>query len=1102
MTPATPWFRAFVLAPAATAALLALATPGAVVAQEEAEDEEEAGLTSGTLSGLEWRSLGPAAASGRIADIAVDPTDRDVWYVAVASGGVWKTTNAGTTWKPIFDGEGSYSIGSVAVDPNNPLVVWVGTGENNGQRSVGYGDGLYKSLDGGRSFEKVGLEASEHIGMIRIDPRDSDVVYVAAQGPLWNAGGDRGLYKTTDGGESWERALEIDEHTGVNEVHLDPRNPDVLYASSWQRRRHQWTMIDGGPGSTIWKSTDAGATWKKIEKGLPSADKGRIGLAVSPIDPDVLYAIVEASGEDGGTFRSDDMGESWSRTSRYQSSAPMYYHEIFADPHRFDWIYSLDTFLQVSKDGGETWERMPMRGVHVDFHALVFDPDDPDHLIAGNDGGVYETFDFGESWEFFDNLPVTQFYKVAVSNDEPFYYVYGGTQDNNTLGGPARTIADEGIRNADWFPTLGGDGFDPVVDPENPDIIYSQYQYGNLVRFDRKTGERVDIKPQEEADGPPLRWNWDAGLLLSPHSSERLYFGAQILFRSDDRGQSWRAVSDDLTRNIDRNRLRVMGRIWSVDAVGKNRSTSPFGTIVALSESPLVEDLLYVGTDDGLIQVSEDGGGSWREVGSFPGVPDTSYVADVEASLHDENTVFAVLQNFKHGDFRPYVLKSGDRGRSWTSIAGDLPENAPLHTIAQDHEQPDLLFVGSEFGVHATVDGGATWLELSSGMPTIAVRDLEVQRRENDLVAASFGRGFYVLDDYTPLRRLAEARDEILASDGHIFPVKTAAMFIEENRVAGSRGASFWAAGNPPVAATVTYYLDETLRSLEAERQREEREVAEEGGDTPYPTWEELEAEDREEGPVVFLTVRDADGNVVRHLNGSTRRGVHRATWDFRYPGYQPVDVDDDDDGFGPLAVPGTYSATLAKRERGETTELAGPVAFEVRPLGQPALPPQDRTAVLAFQRQTGRLQRAVLGTREAAREAAERLEHIKRAVALTPEAPMELRDEARELELRLMDLREALEGDPTKPRRQEPAMPGIIDRVNQVVFGHWRATTGPTETHRRQYEIATADFGEVYDDLRQLIELDLPALEERLEAAGAPWTPGRGLPEWEPGGV
>ena len=876
-------------------------------------------LNSGLLSSFSWRSIGPAVASGRIADIAIDPTDRSTWYVAASSGNVWKTTNAGTTWTPIFDDYGSYSIGAIALDPNDHLTLWVGSGENNGQRSVGYGDGVYKSVDGGRSFTNMGLETSAHIGMIAVHPDDSRTVFVAAQGPLWNAGGERGLYRTRGGGESWELVLEIDEHTGVNEVYFDPRNPEVMYASSWQRRRHQWTMIDGGPGSGIHKSTDGGETWRAINRGLPSGDKGRIGMAISPINPDVLYAIVEASGNEGGTFRSENMGENWSRTSRYQSSAPMYYHELYADPHRFDRIYSLDTFLEMSDDGGKNWSRLPTQSVHVDHHALAFDPDDPEHLILGNDGGLYETFDFGENWSHFANLPLTQYYKVATSNDEPFYYVYGGTQDNNTMGGPSQTLGG-GIRNSDWYVTLGGDGFDPVVDPENPDIIYSQLQHGVLSRFDRGSKERLDIQPQADPGGPPLRWYWDAGLIMSPHDNHRLYFGAQILFRSDDQGSSWRAISGDLSRNIDRNQLEVMGRVWSVDAVGKNRSTSVFGHIVAISESPLVEGLIYVGTDDGLVQVTEDGGETWREIASLPGVPDTSFVHDVEASLHDPDAVFAVVNNFKRGDFRPYVLKSEDRGRSWTAITGGLPDNSPSFSIVQDHVEPDLLFLGAEFGAFVSVDGGESWMEFDSGLPTIPVRDLEIQQREGDLVAATFGRSFYVVDDYTPLRELARGSEPIIASAGHLFEVADGEMYVPWNP-GGANGADFYAADNPELGVTFTYWVGETMRTRRAERRAAERRAAGRGEDTPYPSWEELREEDREEAPRVFLTVRDEGGEVVNVVNGSTSRGVHRAAWNYRYPAFTPVTGGGGGGGFGgfgggngPMALPGSYTVSLAQR--------------------------------------------------------------------------------------------------------------------------------------------------------------------------------------------
>ncbi|UCC71707.1 MAG: glycosyl hydrolase [Gemmatimonadota bacterium] len=1080
--------------------VLAFALPYSepAAAQEEEEEDRAPQLNSALVSGLELRNIGPALMSGRIIDIAVDPVDRSTWYVAVASGNVWKTENAGTTWQPIFDEYGSYSIGCVTVDPNNRFVVWVGTGENNSQRSVGYGDGVYKSIDGGRSFEKMGLGDSEHIGMIRVDPRDSDVVYVAAQGPLWAAGGDRGLYRTTDGGQTWNRILEIDEHTGVSEVHFNPRNPDVIYAVAYQRRRHVWTLINGGPGSGIYKSTDAGATWRKINEGLPRGDKGRIGMAVSPVNPDVVYAIVEAATrERSGFYRSENGGENWSKQGGYVSGSPQYYQEIFADPHKFDRVYSMDTRFMATEDGGKNFERVGEEWKHVDNHALWIDPDDPEHLLLGTDGGLYETFDRGKNYRFFENLPLTQFYKVAVSNDEPFYYVYGGTQDNNTQGGPSRTNNVHGIRNSDWFITVGGDGFDPAVDPEDPHIVYSQWQYGGLIRFDRRTGELIDIKPQPAAVGPALRWNWDSALMISPHSAARLYYGSQILFRSDDRGDSWQPVSPDLTRNMDRNTLPVMGRIWSVDAVSKNRSTSFYGTIVALTESPLVEGLLFVGTDDGLVQVSEDGGANWRRIDRVGDVPEMTYVNDLEASLHDANTVYAVFNNHKRGDFKPYVYRSTNRGRSWTSITGDLPERGSTYTIVQDHANPDLLFVGTEFGIFFTVDGGTKWIQLKGDMPTIAVRELEIQRRENDLVAASFGRSFFILDDYTPLRELSEG---LLQRQVHLFPIKDALWYVEARPLGGgekaSRGASFFTAANPEYGATFTYFLREELKTRRAERQERERDAAEEGEDTPYPTWEELKTEDREERPSVILSIRDEDGNVVRRINGSTSSGIHRATWNLRYPSHTASSVESA--GFGPLAPPGSYTVSIEQRVDGVTTQLVPPTPFEVVPLLEPSLSPGNRADVLAFQRQAGELQRAVMAANSVASAAAEQIDEIKAVIEVWPGADPGLRQQARDLEISLMDLQEALTGDPTKPRRNEPEMPGIVSRVQQVVRGSYSGTYGPTMTHRRNYEIAAADFSAIYDDLRQLIEVDLPALEDALEAAGAPYTSGRRLPDWQ----
>jgi photosystem II stability/assembly factor-like uncharacterized protein len=754
------------------------------------EKEEQPAFNSADFSGLKFRNIGPALTSGRIADFAVREDKPSEYYVAVASGGVWKTVNAGTTWKPIFDAQGSYSIGCVSLDPNNHHVVWVGTGENNNQRSVAYGDGVYRSLDGGQNWSHMGLKDSEHISKILIDPNNSDVVYVAAYGPLWSAGGDRGVFKSMEGGKNWKPVLQVSEHTGIADLVMDPRNPNILYAAAHQRRRHVFTYISGGPESAIYKSVDGGETWTKQTKGLPSVDLGRIGLAISPVNPDYVFAIVEAADGKGGFFRSENRGETFVKRSDYTTSGN-YYIEIFCDPVDIDRIYSMDTWFHISDDGGKSFKKLNEKWKHVDNHAFWVNPNDPDYYLAGCDGGIYESWDAGDHWHFKSNLPVTQFYKVSTDNAEPFYHVYGGTQDNFSMGGPSRTINSSGIVNADWYITNGGDGFETQVDPEDPNIVYAQSQYGYLVRHDKKNGESISIRPVERAEDEPYRWNWDAPLLISPHSNTTLYFAANRLFKSDDRGNTWEVISPDLTRQIDRNKLPVMGKVWGVDAVSKHLSTTIYGNIVALSESPLKKGLLYVGTDDGLVQISADDGENWRQQSTFPGIPDRTYVNMLLASQHEEDVVYAAFNNHKNGDFKPYLLKSTDRGTSWESIATNLPERGSVYAIAEDHVDANLLFAGTEFGVFFSVNGGKTWTQLKSGLPTIAIRDIEIQKRENDLVLASFGRGFYILDDYSPLRGIAKLSENNM--DVEILPIKDSWMYHEATPL-GLRGNSFMGA--------------------------------------------------------------------------------------------------------------------------------------------------------------------------------------------------------------------------------------------------------------------------------------------------------------------
>ncbi|MBX7218894.1 MAG: glycosyl hydrolase [Blastocatellia bacterium] len=1069
---------------------------------DEKEKKPADPMSSGTFAGLKLRSIGPALTSGRVVDFAVHPNDRSQYYVAAAAGGVWKTTNSGNTWMPVFENEGSHSIGTVVLDPKNPATVWVGTGEDNNQRSVGYGDGIYRSDDGGKSWKNMGLKKSEHIGKIVIDPRNSNTVYVAAEGPLWGPGGDRGLYKTTDGGKTWKATLTISENTGVCDVVQDWQNPDVLYAAAHQRRRHVYTIIHGGPESALYKSTDGGETWNKLKSGLPTTPMGRIGLAMSQQDSKMVYAIIESIDKKGGIFRTTDSGATWERRNEFDQQA-QYYSHLFVDPKNHDRIYVMNVLIRVSDDGGKTLRVLGEKWKHVDNHVIWVDPNNTNYYLVGCDGGIYESFDRGVNWSYKSNLPITQFYDVAVDNSQPFYYVYGGTQDNESLGGPSRTTTANGIRNADWFVTQGGDGFHQQVDPEDPNIVYSEYQYGGLTRYDRRTGERTGIKPMEGKGEPSLKWNWDSPLIISPHSHTRLYFAANKLFRSDDRGDSWKPVSPDLTRQLDRNTLPVMGKVWGVDAVFKHGSTSLFGNITALAESPKKEGLLFVGTDDGLLQISENGGESWRKIEKFAGVPDMTYVSRLLPSQHDANTIYATFDNHKNSDFTPYVLKSTDLGKSWTSLKADLPANGPALAIAEDHVNPNLLFVGTEFGLYFTLNGGQKWIQLKGNFPTIAVRDLAIQKRENDLVVATFGRGFYILDDYTPLRTV---KPETLQQESALFAVKDALLYIQGRPLGGggkaSQGEALYLAENAPFGATFTYYLKEELKTKKKLRQEAEKEAEKKKTQAPYPTFDQLREETDEPAPAIMLTIQDESGRVVRRLNGANSAGMNRVTWNLRSPGTvlspaAPEEGDDDDGGpDGPLVLPGTYKVSLAKRVSGVWSQLAGPQTFTVKALGVESMAAADRAALVEFQQKVARLYGAFTGTLETANQTKRRLDAIKKAIHDAPAVDYKLLDQALALEKRLTAIQRALRGDEVIAGRNENAPKSIADRVGQILEEERLSTARPTQTHRQQFAIASEELTTQLSALRQLVEVDVKNLEKALDAAGAPWTPGR-IPEW-----
>ena len=1055
-------------------------------------------MSSGTFSGLTFRSIGPAFTSGRIADFAVNPDNYSEFYIGVACGHIWKTTNAGTTFEPVFDNYGAYSIGALAMDPNNHNVIWAGTGENNHQRALAYGDGVYKSIDGGKSWENMGLKESRQIGGIVIDPRNSDIVFVAAEGSAWGPGGDRGLYKTIDGGKTWNKVLEISENTGVNNVIFDPRDPDVMYATSEQRRRHVHTKIGGGPESAVYKSQDGGETWDKMMKGLPSEHIGGMGIAISPVNPDYVYLIVEAANDAGGFFRSTNRGATWDKMSDHNSSG-QYYNEIYCDPVDVDRVYSVETYTHYTEDGGKTWQRVSNDNRHVDDHALWINPKDNNHFMIGGDGGVYITYDQGKTFDFVENLPVTQYYRVNVDNDLPFYNVYGGTQDNNTMGAPNRTLSSDGIVNSDWIVTTGGDGFWCAIDPTDPNIVYSESQYGNCVRYDKRSGEAIDIRPEPRKGELTYRWNWNAPLIISPHNPARLYIAANKLFRSDDRGNSWDVISDDLTAQIDRNTWKVMGKYWSYDAVVKDVSTSQYGIIVSLSESPVKENLIFVGTDDGLIQRTEEAK-TWTKISEFPGVPEYTYVSDIWTDRFDENIVYATFDNRKRDDFKPYILKSTDKGNSWKPIINGLPENGTVHTITQDHVNKDLLFAGTEFGIFFSVNGGEKWIQLKSGIPTVAVRDMVIQERENDLVLATFGRGFYVLDDYSPLRTIS--KDWLEKTEANIFPVKDALLYIPKSGRYG-QGHTYFKAKNPDFGAIFTYYMKDVPKTLKEMRHEKEGKLFEEGKKIPMPSTEDLQKEKQEIAPYLLFTVKDESGNVVRKLTKKPAKGINRTSWDLNYYDWSPVSIKGE---FNPVAkmngstpvMPGKYTVGLSMIVRNEEKQLTGPVEFTVKTLDNRTFP-ADNVELVNFQKKAGELVRAIRGAQNFSTELQKRNENIKQALLNTPGADYTLLSKADKISLEIDDILLQFNGSPARASWEEvpPEIAPMNHRVGVLIWAQWRSSSNPTKTQLNQYDILAERFPPVLERIKKVYEEQIKPLEAELEKLGGPWTPGR-LPEWK----
>ncbi len=834
-------------------------------------------INSATFGALTARQIGPAVMSGRITSIDAVNKDPRIMYIGSAGGGLWKTITGGTLFKSIFD-KYPQSIGAVTIDQKNPDVVWVGTGESNMRNSVGVGDGLYKTDDGGDNWKKVGLENSEHISKIIIDPDNSKIVYVAVPGQLWSDSEDRGLYKTNDGGETWTKVLYVDEKTGCADVVMDPKNPNILYASMWQFRRKPWAFSSGGDGSGLYKSIDGGQSWDRIDQSFAGEDGilGRICLAISPSDPEHLYAIAESSNT--GLFETLDGGRSWKRNSATGNvvARPFYFSVLKVDPTDAKRIYRPAFSLSISDDGGQSFREASFEGgwVHGDFHALWINPNNPQNIYVGTDGGVYASFDRGNNWVFFTNLPVSQFYHITYDFQKPYYNVYGGLQDNGSWLGPSNSPG--GIKNKDWVPTGFGDGFWVIPDWSDPDYVYWEWQGGNMGRYNRKNNENKDIKPQPLKGEDKLRFNWNAGMHESRLNPGTIYLGSQYLHKSVNKGETWERISPDLSTNDPEKQKQEESGGLSVD----NSSAENHCTIFTINESPLDANLIWVGTDDGNVQVTENGGGSWTNVvKNIPGLPAHTWVSSIDASTFERNTAYASFDNHAMGDKKSYIYKTNDLGKTWQLIAtNDI--NGYVFKIKEDIVNPHLLFAGTEYGLYITIDGGITWAQYTGNIPNCEIRDIAIHPVTNDLLLATHGRGIMIVDDITPIRNITP---EILLADAYL--LTTRVNYINGIGLGGNYPgeAGQFVGPNSSDEAAIVYYLKDRVVT----------------GD-------------------VKIEIYDNAGTLVKTMPGTKRKGLNRVTWDMRLkPPKVAKGVTPGQSGFaGPMAKEGSYTIKLIVGER------------------------------------------------------------------------------------------------------------------------------------------------------------------------------------------
>jgi photosystem II stability/assembly factor-like uncharacterized protein len=1008
-------------------------------AQEKSDSQRRLSVPESLLDGLEWRCIGPAIMGGRIDDFAVVESDPDIIYTATASGGLWKTVNSGITWEPVFDGQSTSSIGAVTIAPSSPDMVWVGTGEANNRQSSSWGDGIYKSEDGGRTWKNMGLRDSHHIGRIVVHPQNPEVVYVAALGRLWGPNKERGLFRTTDGGRTWVNTKFIDENTGFVDVAIDRENPSTLYAAAYQRRRTAYGFNGGGPGSGLYKTTDGGDTWVRLTNGLPEGITGRIGLDVYRRDPSIVYAVVEH--KEGGVFRSEDKGASWKRMSM-TNPRPMYYGNIHIDPDNDQRIWMLGASMYVSEDGGKTFRTDYVRQIHGDFHAIWINPADSGHLVAGSDGGIHISHDRGQTWDFVNTLPLAQFYEVGFDMRQP-YYVYGGLQDNGSWGGPSATWTSAGITNDDWIRVGGGDGFFTRVDPEDHNIIYAESQDGYLFRFDLRSGESKSIRPEPADEKDTYRFNWNSPILLSPHNPKKVLYGGNKLFISRDRGDNWEETVD-LTTQTDREKLPIMGIVPDSTTLSRNDGVSHYGTITTIAESPLREGLLYVGTDDGLVQVSRDDGKSWKNVTPPVSlVPKATYVTRLEASRFSEGRVYASFDGHRNNDFKPYVLGSEDFGANWKSLSSSLPEFYSVSVVREDLRNPDLLFTGTERGAFFSLDRGKGWVRFKGNLPLVPVDDIAIHPREHDLIFGTHGRSVWILDDLTPLSQLTP---ETLTAQSHLFDIRPALIFNPYNHK-GSTGHKYFSGPNPPRGALISYYLKD---------------------------------DGKEEAKLV---IADPQGKTIRELKGSKEAGLHRLTWDLRY-----AQVSGEEGATGgrrfslpaPYVLPGEYRVTLQAGGQG-TSKM---VKVEGDPRIDVAF--EDRKAQHDAWMSLYQLAPLLSATEKTLDSLRNQLDDAEEMTKKNAEVPSTVKDAFQEIKGKVQALRKEILGDP------QAGFQAMRLSLRGRLFSLARSIESYTGAPSERQLLDIGRYGErlnaLVDKINAIIDEDIPRLNKLMDDNNIPY--------------